>query len=279
MWEGGSLRTIYSSGVSDGLLEAGISFDYAVGVSAGIAYGVSFLSGQFGRNLTILERFANDKRYMGRRNFLKKDNRCYFGRDFVYREIPDRLVPFDKAAYKAWPGTAEAVVTDVHTGRPVYFPVDVDEPGNPLLQATCAMPLVFPMMHYRGVDCLDGGVADPIPYQRALDQGCGRLVVILTRERSYVRQPESAQKLIELRYRKYPAFCAAMRARAEAYNACRQRLFQLEQAGRVLLFAPDSTEGFSRVEKDLGKIRALWQNGYDQAKARGMEVRAFLAGE
>ncbi|MGN0968594.1 MAG: patatin-like phospholipase family protein, partial [Oscillospiraceae bacterium] len=40
--EGGALRTIYSSGVCDGLLEADAPMpDYVVGVSAGIAYGVS----------------------------------------------------------------------------------------------------------------------------------------------------------------------------------------------------------------------------------------------
>ena len=70
--EGGALRTIYSSGVTDGLLEGNIDFDYVVGVSAGIAYGVSFLSRQFGRNLEILMRYATDKRYMGARNLLIK---------------------------------------------------------------------------------------------------------------------------------------------------------------------------------------------------------------
>ena len=72
--EGGALRTIYSSGVCDGFLEAGLGFDYVVGVSAGIAYGVSFLSRQFGRNLEIVTRYANDKRYMSKRNMLRKGN-------------------------------------------------------------------------------------------------------------------------------------------------------------------------------------------------------------
>ena len=121
--EGGALRTIYSSGVTDGLLEGNIDFDYVVGVSAGIAYGVSFLSRQFGRNLEILMRYATDKRYMGARNLLKPGNRSYFGLDFAYHVIPNELVPYDYATLAAWPGLAEAVVTDVETGRPAYFPV------------------------------------------------------------------------------------------------------------------------------------------------------------
>lgn len=40
-------RTIFSAGVCDALLDAGLPLpDYTVGVSAGIAYGVSYLSRQ-----------------------------------------------------------------------------------------------------------------------------------------------------------------------------------------------------------------------------------------
>lgn len=116
--EGGALRTIYSSGVCDGLLEAGAPMpDYVVGVSAGIAYGVSYISRQKKRNLEILMRYANDKRYMGKGNFLKKDNRSYFGIKFVYETIPNELVPFDYETFAAYPGRVDAVVTDLNTGR------------------------------------------------------------------------------------------------------------------------------------------------------------------
>ena len=39
--------------------------DYTIGVSAGIAYGVSYLSRQKRRNLQLLMHYANDRRYMG----------------------------------------------------------------------------------------------------------------------------------------------------------------------------------------------------------------------
>ncbi len=171
--EGGALRTIYSSGVTDGLLEGNIDFDYVVGVSAGIAYGVSFLSRQFGRNLEILMRYATDKRYMGARNLLKPGNRSYFGLDFAYHVIPNELVPYDYATLAAWPGLAEAVVTDVETGRPAYFPVTGEDDHFVLLQATCAMPLLFPIYDYHGMRCLDGGASDGIPWKRALGRSTG----------------------------------------------------------------------------------------------------------
>lgn len=63
--EGGALRTIYSTGVMDAMLSKDLMVDYVIGVSAGIAYGVSYVSKQPQRNLEILTRFVNDRRYMG----------------------------------------------------------------------------------------------------------------------------------------------------------------------------------------------------------------------
>lgn len=276
--EGGALRAIYSSGVCDGLLEAGVPLpDYVIGVSAGIAYGVSYVSRQQRRNLNILLRYAGDRRYMGAGNLLKRDNRSYFGLKFVYETIPNELVPFDYGAFAAFPGRVEAVVTDLNTGKAAYLEVPKRDERFTLLQATCAMPLMFPIYRIGGVPCLDGGVADGIPYERAFAAGCGRVVVVLTRERAYRRGQEKVQRLIDLRYKKYPNFCAAMRGRAEAYNRCRERLFQREREGDALVFAPRSTEGFSRVERDTAKIYALWKEGYQDGLARAEEVARFFS--
>ena len=276
--EGGAVRTIYSAGVCDALLRLEEMPDYVIGVSAGIAYGVSYVSRQPGRNLEIMEKYINDRRYMGLGNLLRRDNRAYFGLDFVYSTIPNQLIPFDYDAFAAFPGEVEAVVTNLDTGGAEYFPVDRRDGQFKLLQATCAMPFLFPIFDIQGTPCLDGGAADAIPYERALAKGCQRLIVVLTRERDYVRTPEKLQPLIDLCYHKYPRFCDTMRRRADTYNAARQRLFQLEREGRVMLFAPASTAGFHRTERDVGKIRALWQDGYDQGLARLDEAAAFLSG-
>ena len=276
--EGGAIRTIFSSGVCDALLPGNIMTDYVIGVSAGIAYGVSYVSRQIGRNLDIMVNYVNDKRYMGMSNLLRRNNRAYFGLDFVFGEIPNRLIPFDYDTFYAYPGVVEAAVTNLDTGRAEYFPVDRSDRNFTILQATCAMPLLFPIFRIDGKPCLDGGAADAIPFDRAFEMGCDRVIVVLTRERSFRRQPEKLQPLMDLAYRKYPRFCDTMRRRADTYNAAREKLFALEQEGKALLFAPHSTQGFHRTERDVAKIRALWQDGYDAGMARLDEVRAFLAG-
>ena len=277
--EGGAVRTIYSTGVCDALLTRSLMTDYVIGVSAGIAYGVSYVSRQPRRNLDIMVNYINDKRYMGLGNLLRRDNRAYFGLEFVYSTIPNQLVPFDYDTFAAYPGEVEAVVTNLDTGAAEYFPLDRRDDKFKLLQATCALPFLFPVFHIQGRPCMDGGAADAIPYERAFAKGCGRVIVVLTREREYVRQPEKLQPLIDLAYRKYPKFCDTMRRRADAYNEARQKLFRLEREGRALVFTPTSTEGFHRTERDVDKIKALWKDGWDQGLARLDEAEAFLKGD
>ena len=277
--EGGAVRTIYSTGVCDALLTRSLMTDYVIGVSAGIAYGVSYVSRQPRRNLDIMVNYINDKRYMGLGNLLRRDNRAYFGLEFVYSTIPNQLVPFDYDTFAAYPGEVEAVVPNLATGAAEYFPLDRRDDKFKLLQATCALPFLFPVFHIQGRPCMDGGAADAIPYERAFAKGCDRVIVVLTREREYVRRPEKLQPLIDLAYRKYPKFCDTMRRRADAYNEARQKLFRLEREGRALVFTPTSTEGFHRTERDVDKIKALWKDGWDQGLARLDEAEAFLKGD
>ena len=278
--EGGALRTIFSSGVCDAFLDGDLPLpDYTLGVSAGITYGVSYLSRQSRRNLRVLTRFASDPRYMGMGNYLRRGNHSYFGLRFSYETIPNELDPFDYDAFEAYPGQAEAVVTNLETGLAEYLPVPRRDEHNLLLQATCAIPFLFPVYHLDGQPYLDGGCADAIPWKHAFDEGCDRVVVVLTRERDYEKTPDKSLPLIRRAFRKYPRFVETMESRAQRYNQCRRELFELEQQGRVLVIAPESTAGFSRTERDLEKVRALWQSGYFAGRSALPAVREFWFGQ
>ena len=278
--EGGAVRTIFSTGVCDALLTRDLLPDYVIGVSAGIAYGVSYVSKQSRRNLDIMVNYINDKRYMGFGNLLRRDNRAYFGLDFVFGTIPNELIPFDYDTFAAYPGEVEAVVTNMDTGKAEYFPVERRDDRFKLLQATCALPFLFPVFDIQGKPCMDGGAADAIPYERALERGCERVIVVLTRERSYSKGPSSVQqRLLARRFRRYPKFVETMARRAEAYNQSRRDLFAMESSGKVLILEPESTAGFSRTERDVEKIRALWQSGYSVGHRALDDVRAFWTEE
>lgn len=274
--EGGALRAIFSSGVCDGLLAGNIMADYVVGVSAGIAYGVSYVSRQPRRNLEVVTRYAPDPRYMGMRNLRDKHNRSYFGLDFAYNVIPNQLVPFDYDTFAAYPGEVEAVVTNLNTGRADYLPVPRKDRFSKVLQASCAMPLMFPVIQVDGQPYLDGGIGDAIPWRRALDQGCDRVLVVLTHPRSYVRRPDKILPLVRRTYRDYPNFIASMEERVERYNEDHRLLFQMEREGRLKVIAPTSTLGVSRTERNTEKLRLLWAQGYQMAADRMEELRSYF---
>jgi len=140
------------------------------------------------------------------------------------------------------------------------------------------MPLLFPVYHLDGKPYLDGGCADAIPYERAFAKGCDRVAVILTRERGYQKRAEKLQRLIDVRYRRYPNFLDTMHRRADDYNASREKLFALEREGKILVLAPKDTSDFSRTERDVEKIRALWQDGYTQGCTAVPSLRDFWNG-
>ncbi|MGI5962610.1 MAG: patatin-like phospholipase family protein [Lawsonibacter sp.] len=275
--EGGALRAIFSSGVCDGLLEGNVMPDYLIGVSAGIAYGVSYLSRQPRRNLEVVTRFAPDRRYMGMNNLADKENRSYFGLEFAYEKIPNELIPFDYDAFEAYPGQVEAVVTNLDTGMAEYLEVPRRDLHSKLIQASCAMPLMFPIYHIDGKPYLDGGVGDSIPWKRALEQGCDRVLVVLSHPRNYVRKTDKLMPLIRKTYRDYPAFVKAMENRASFYNQNREELFQMEREGKILVIAPTSTLGVSRIERNPEKLRLLWAQGYQAAVDRMEEIQQYFA--
>ena len=276
--EGGALRTIFSSGVCDAFLDSGLPLpDYTIGVSAGIAYGVSYLSRQSRRNLQLVIRYANDRRYMGWRNLANPKNRSYFGLKFAYDTIPNELLPFDYDAFEDYPGEAEAVVTNLETGKAEYLTVPRRDECNLVLQATCALPLMFPVIRVDGKPYLDGGCSDAIPWRHALENGYDRLVVVLTRERDYVKKPDRAFPALARAFRKYPNFVETLRRRCGDYNESRRELFQLEREGKVVVIAPESTLGCSRTEKNVDLLRALWQSGYFEAR-RALERVAGIWG-
>ena len=55
--EGGAMRGLFTAGVIDVMMEQGLTYDGAVGVSAGAVFGCNYKSGQIGRVLRYNTRF------------------------------------------------------------------------------------------------------------------------------------------------------------------------------------------------------------------------------
>lgn len=278
VFEGGANRTVFSCGVMDVFLEENLMPDYFIGVSAGIAYGISYLSKQRGRNLELMEKYMPDKRYMGIRHLLNRKERAYYNTKFVFDEVPNELLPFDYDAFAAYPGEVEAAVTNIHTGKAEYLTVPRGKEMRDIVVASCSLPVLFQPVKIGRRYYLDGGIADSIPYQHALKQGCDKLVVVLTRERGYVKKTERAVRLTDGLYHRYPKIVEALDSRAERYNASMKELIELEKEGKVFVIAPETTFGVGRTETDAVKLRRLYDEGARIAGEQTEALREYLKG-
>lgn len=278
--EGGASRSLFTCGVLDALLEEDIFADLVIGVSAGIAYGTSYVSKQIGRNLELSTKYMHDKRYMGIRHLLNPKNRSYYNREFAFHRIPKELVLFDFDAYTKNAEGCEvyAVLTNLETGNAEYSLLSSNDWDRHIntLWASCALPLLFQPEYIDGVPYLDGGVADPIPYHKAIELGCDKIITVLTREKSYRKEGDGSAKLAGRFFKKYSGFCKALNGRSEKYNQTRDELFAKAEAGEAFVIMPTSTEGFNRTERRPEKLKALYDDGYSVAKQMMPQIKKYL---
>ena len=164
--EGGAMRGMFTAGVLDVMMENGIRFDGAMGVSAGAVFGCNFKSGQIGRSLRYNMRFCDDPRYCSFESLIRTGN--LYGVDFCYDEIPNKLDPFDAQAYRENPMPFYAVCTNVETGKAIHKRLDRgDSRDMQYFRASASMPIVSQIVEADGYKLLDGGITDSIPLLRA----------------------------------------------------------------------------------------------------------------
>lgn len=275
VFEGGASRTAYSCGVMDCLLDNEIYLPYVIGVSAGIAYGVSYSSRQKGRNYAIFEKFVGDPRYMGLKHFLGK-KKSYYNLDFIYGEMPDKYLPFDWDTYLKTGKTSHAVITNIETGLPEYYRIEEEDHKWMLLRASSSLPILFPPVEINGKKYLDGGISDSIPFERAFKDGCDKLIVVLTREREFVKKKEKIIPLVKIAYRKYPELIKALKNRHIMYNNELSKLREYEKEGKVLVIAPKSTHKIGRTENKSSVLLPYFKEGYDYTESIIDDIKKFI---
>ena len=259
--EGGGLRGIYTVGVLDVMMEQGLFPDYAVGVSAGAANAVSYLSGQKGRGYRVNMEYLGDKRYMSLSNLIRK--RSLFGMDLIFDEIPNSLDVLDYDAIQRSPIEFYTGVTSCEDGRALYFGKEYLTHDCNLLCASASIPILSQPVEIDGIPCVDGGVADPIPVQKALDDGCDQIIAVLTQPRGYRQSP--MRPAYHRMLRRYPRLVQTLDRRHTVYNACLAQLEQLEHCLRAFVIAPSRPLPTSWMCKDPARMQETYEIGRKDA--------------
>ncbi len=273
--EGGAMRGMFTAGVMDVLMENGIEFDGAIGVSAGAAFGVNYKSKQIGRVLRYNTKFSRDKRYCGLRVLLKTGN--IYSTDFCYKEVPLVHDPFDFDAFEKNPMDFYVVATDVETGKAVYHKYQGrTDPCFDWIRASASMPIVSQIVDIDGRKFLDGGVSDSIPVQYFESMGYTKNIAVLTQCTGYKKKKNKAMPIIKLMYREYPKFIKTLANRHIEYNKTIAYIEEKEKRGELFVIRPECELPVSRVEKNPEKLKEAYEIGRQTAQKNLTKIKTFL---
>lgn len=271
--EGGTFRPIFTAGVLDALLDNDINFPYCIGVSAGITNGVSYISKQKGRNLEVITKYRNDKRYFGYGNFLKC--KSIFGLDFVFDAIPNTLVPFDMTTYQQFDGKVLIGVTNAKTGNTEYLDGKNLDDKATMLRATCALPIFFPVIKINGNEYYDGGICDPIPIRKAISDGNEKHLIILTQPKGYIKEASKKNIYVsKMLSRKYPKLKEPLLTRHNQYNETLEFCHKLEKEGKAIIIRPDYA--LDSFEKNVDVLKSTYDHGYNLALNKLNEIKSLF---
>jgi len=258
--EGGGTRGFYSSGVFEAFMDAGIMFPYIAAVSAGSANVLSYVSGQRGRNRLIVEHLVSDPRYLSLRNLLL--HRSLFNWEFIFKTVAQKYLYWDQQTFDNVDIRLLTGALDCNRGQTTWFEkADLKPDFTPTI-ASCSLPLLSPMVDFRGQKLLDGGILDPIPIERSLADGNTFHVVILTRNSGYTKLPLNNTVLLKAAYRKYPQLISALTQRHVAYNRQLALAEQLQSEGRALIIRPQEPLQVKRTDSDARRLLALHDEGH-----------------
>ena len=259
--EGGGLRGIYSAGVMDIFAENNIMFPYVIGISAGAINGLSYVSGQIGRNAKITLQYVNDPRYLSLKRLFTSGS--VFNFDFMFGELSHELEPFDFSAFEASPTRFVAVATNCITGEAEYFEKGNCEYIYAATAASGSMPLFSKPIGLNKEPFLDGGVGVPTGLPETLRQGYTKPVLVLTRAKGYRKKPVSkaTQALYKQAFRKYPAFLKKLLTLPDRYNSSLDTIDAQEKQGKIFVIRPQKPVDISRIEKNVQKLEALYWEG------------------
>lgn len=272
---GGGLRGVYGAGVLDSCLDQGIHFDLGIGVSAGAANISSYIAGQKGRNFPFYTEYSLRPEYMSLRNFV--DDGSYINMDYVYGVLSnaDGENPLDYEAIMESDQDLYVVATNALTGRPVYFTKeDMRQDHYDIISASCSIPVVNKPHYVKNMPFYDGALTDPIPVEKALELGADKVVLILTKPESEIRNPRKDTALSRF-MKKYPKAADELKTRAYKYNEGVRKVQQLVREGRALIVAPDDTCGVTTLSREPEDLKALYQKGYEDGK----KIGEFLKGQ
>lgn len=274
--EGGGMRGAYTAGALAWLIDHDIEFDYGVGISAGAVNLCSYLLKNKDYLYDIMVKYMSDKKNVGYVPMLKE--RRYVGYDYMFDDLLMYQVKYDVQPIKEKNLPMEFGLYDLNQEETIFFNAQDLDDNLRMLKASCSLPIAGRIVDYNGYRFLDGGISVMIPIQRAVDQGCDKTIVIITKPAGYVRKAASSfmQKLMKFNYPKYKKMVTDYTHRHESYNKQMELIEEKVNEGNCLLIRPSQDIPVKRFSGDPENLKKLYELGYQDMENQKEIILQFM---
>ena len=215
--EGGGQRGVFSFGITDTFIKRNFDpFDIYIGVSNGVAVLYWYLIRETDNNLDKMLYAASGDYFSYKNIFTGKD---IFKVHQMYTDGEKKFRPnIEKISNNLNKKKYIAVVTDAINAKAEYYSFEESE-WMPKMIASGTLPiLVRTPSLINGRRKFDGGIADPLPVEKAYEMGAKKIIVIRTYEKKFRRKLKFENYIGALLSREYPKLRRALLNHDETYN-------------------------------------------------------------
>ena len=258
--EGGGQRGVFSFGITDTFINKNFDpFDIYIGVSNGVAVLCWYLIKETDNNLEKML-------YASRGDYINYKN-IFTGKDIIkfHEMYKDGERMFNPSMEKIKKNLKDkkyiAVVTDALNAKAEYYEFGDDE-WMPKMIASGTLPVLVrtPSM-LNGRRKFDGGVADPLPVQKAYEMGAREITIIRTYEKNFKRKLKMENYIGALFTSKYPKLSQALLYHDKTYNASLDFINNPPSDCKIVQLCPPQKLRSKRDSKNIEILKADYQLG------------------
>ena len=263
--EGGGQRGVFSFGITDTFINRNYDpFDIYMGVSNGVAVLCWYLIRETDNNLEKML-------YAAKGDYLSYKN-IFIGKDIIkfhqmYEDGEKMFKPsMEKIKNNLKGKDYIAVVTDAIEANAEYYSFG-DGEWMPKMIASGTLPiLVRTPSLIDGRRKFDGGVADPLPVEKAYEMGAKKIIVIRTYEKKFRRKLKIENYIGALLSREYPKLRKALLVHDKTYNRALDFIKNPPSDCEIVQLCPPEKLKSKRDSKNIEVLKADYKLGKKVAK-------------
>ena len=263
--EGGGQRGVFSFGITDTFINRNYDpFDIYIGVSNGVAVLCWYLIKETDNNLDKML-------YAAKGDYLSYKN-IFTGKDILkfhqmYKDGEKMFNPSMEKIRNNLKGKEYiAVVTDAIEANAEYYSFG-DGEWLPKMIASGTLPiLVKTPSLIDGRRKFDGGIADPLPVEKAYKMGAKKIIVIRTYEKNFRRKLKLENYIGALLSSQYPSLRKALLEHDKTYNRALDFINNPPHDCEIIQLCPPKKLKSKRDTKNIEVLKADYKLGKSVAE-------------